>query len=29
MKQLVDAEMSMLEDTRFLDLRQPWFALRR
>ena len=29
LKQLVDAEMSMLEDTRCLDLRQPWFASRR
>jgi hypothetical protein len=29
LKQLVDDEMSMLEDTRFLDLRQPWFASRR
>jgi hypothetical protein len=29
LKQLVDAEMSMLEDIRFLDLRQPWFASRR
>jgi hypothetical protein len=29
LKQLVDEEMSMLEDTRFLDLRQPRFASRR
>jgi hypothetical protein len=29
LKQLVDDERSMLEDTRFLDLRQPWFASPR
>jgi hypothetical protein len=29
LKQLTDDEMSMLEDTRFLDLHQPWFASRR
>lgn len=28
LKQLIDEDVSMLEDTRFLDLRQPWFASR-
>ena len=29
LKQLLDGEMSMLEDIRFLELHQPWFASRR
>jgi hypothetical protein len=26
---LLDEEMSRLDDVRFLDLHQPWFASRR